>query len=156
MKFEYWFTPLAVIFLILVWLFLVPLGALSSSPSANKNDYKVIRVIDGDTVEIEVPSMPHGIPPRLSVRLKDVDTPEGEGRARCEQERVLAAQAKRYVEHSLMVARTLKITFDGWDKYGGRVLGYILLDGESLSQRLITVGLGVYYDGKGPKKNWCE
>jgi endonuclease YncB( thermonuclease family) len=67
----------------------------------------------------------------------------------------MAESAKSYVEQMIRVAKSIKLTFEGWDKYGGRVLGYIEVDGQNLADRLIAQGLAAPYTGQGPKKDWC-
>ena len=42
-----------------------------------------------------------------------------------------------------------------WDKYGGRVLGHVIIDGQSLSDMLIRAGLARPYHGEA-KSSWCE
>jgi endonuclease YncB( thermonuclease family) len=43
----------------------------------------------------------------------------------------------------------------GWDKFGGRVLGDIILDGQSLRASLITNGFAREYYGE-EKQSWCK
>ena len=42
-----------------------------------------------------------------------------------------------------------------WDKFGGRVLGDLLLDGQSLRQMLIANGYAREYFGEA-KQSWCN
>jgi endonuclease YncB( thermonuclease family) len=42
-----------------------------------------------------------------------------------------------------------------WDKYGGRVLGDVLLDGKSLRAELISQGFAREYYGEA-KQSWCN
>ena len=50
-----------------------------------------------------------------------------------------------------------KIQFDNlkWDKYGGRVLVDVYLDGKSYKDEIINAGLARPYDG-GAKESWCK
>ena len=43
----------------------------------------------------------------------------------------------------------------GWDKFGGRVLGDIVLDGQSLRGMLIQNGFAREYFGEA-KQSWCN
>ena len=43
----------------------------------------------------------------------------------------------------------------GWDKYGSRMLGYIIVDGEDLSSQLIKNGFAREYHGE-KKQSWCK
>ncbi len=56
-------------------------GIMSAPAMAEIYDYKVTRVIDGDTVEFEAPFLPAPLKPVLSLRVLGVDTPEKGGRA---------------------------------------------------------------------------
>jgi len=42
-----------------------------------------------------------------------------------------------------------------WDKFGGRVLGDVLIDGQSLTKMLIEKGYAREYYGDA-KESWCE
>jgi endonuclease YncB( thermonuclease family) len=55
------------------------------------------------------------------------------------------------------VAQSLerKYVLYAWDKYGGRVLGDIVLDGQSLRARLIEQGFAREYYGDA-KQSWCR
>jgi endonuclease YncB( thermonuclease family) len=117
--------------------------------------YKIIRVIDGDTVEIAVDFLPDPLPPKLSIRVLGIDTPEKAPRAQCEAEAKKAAEASAFTKSAVAVAQSVEIQIKSWDKYGGRVLGHVLLDGHSLSEMLIGAGLARPYKGEA-KTSWCE
>lgn len=131
-------------------------GALAvlAAPVAAEQ-YKIQRVIDGDTVEISVPWIPPPLPPKLSIRVLGVDTPEKAPRAQCEAEAKKAAEASAFTKSAVAVAQTVEIEIKTWDKYGGRVLGHVLLDGHSLSDMLIEAGLARPYTGEA-KTSWCN
>jgi endonuclease YncB( thermonuclease family) len=117
--------------------------------------YKINRVIDGDTVEIAVDFLPDPLPPKLSIRVLGIDTPEKAPRAQCEAEAKKAAEASAFTKSAVAVAQSVEIQIEKWDKYGGRVLGHVLLDGHSLSEMLIGAGLARPYKGEA-KTSWCE
>lgn len=117
--------------------------------------YKINRVIDGDTVEIAVGFLPDPLPPKLSVRVLGVDTPEKAPRAKCEAEAEKAKMASAFTKNAIATAREIDVQLKEWDKYGGRVLGYVFLDGHSLSDMLIEEGLARPYKGEA-KSSWCE
>jgi len=117
--------------------------------------YKINRVIDGDTVEIAVDFLPDPLPPKLSIRVLGIDTPEKAPRAQCEAEAKKAAEASAFTKSAVAVAQSVEIQIKSWDKYGGRVLGHVLLDGHSLSEMLIGAGLARPYKGEA-KTSWCE
>ena len=50
---------------------------------ANPYDFKITRVLDGDTVEFEAKFLPPPLKPVLRLRVLGVDTPEKGHRAKC-------------------------------------------------------------------------
>jgi micrococcal nuclease len=128
--------------------------AVLAAPVAAEQ-YKIQRVIDGDTVEIAVGFLPDPLPPKLSIRVLGIDTPEKAPRAQCEAEAKKAAEASAFTKGKVATAQSVEIEIKSWDKYGGRVLGHVLLDGHSLSDMLIEAGLARPYKGEA-KTSWCN
>jgi micrococcal nuclease len=136
------------------------IAALSCSVVfANPYSYKITRVIDGDTVEFQADFMPDPLPKKLSIRVLGVDTPEKGHRASCPQEAVAAEKASQFTKDSLNNAIKAKqpvlIEIQKHDKYGGRVLGDVLINGQKLSAMLIANGHARVYHGK-KKSSWCN
>ena len=117
--------------------------------------YPINRVIDGDTVEIAVGFLPAPLPPKLSIRVLGVDTPEKAPRAKCEAEADKAKLASAFTKEAVALATEIDVQIKTWDKYGGRVLGDVYLDGHSLAEMLIEAGLARPYKGEA-KSSWCE
>lgn len=130
-------------------------AALLFATPAVADSYKITRVIDGDTVEIAVGFLPEPLPPKLSIRILGVDTPEKAPRAKCVAEAEKAKLASAFTKNAIANAREIDVQLKEWDKYGGRVLGYVLLDGHSLTDMLIDEGLARPYKGEA-KSSWCE
>ena len=122
---------------------------------ANPYDYPITRIIDGDTVEFKVDFLPKEFKPYLSLRILGVDTPEKIPRAQCMEENMKSLNAKLFTEQEISNATKKQIIINSWDKYGGRVLGDVILDGVLLSKKLIDKGYAVPYNG-GTKKSWCH
>lgn len=118
-------------------------------------DFEVTRVIDGDTVAFHAPFLPEPLKPELSVRIFGVDTPEKSWRAECEKERELGEIASSFTTNALEKSDNVQIAIMSWDKYGGRVLGDIILDGQSLRRMLIEMGYARAYFGD-KKESWCD
>lgn len=127
---------------------------LSATP-AFSTPYEITRVIDGDTVEIAVDFLPKPLPPKLSIRVIGIDTPEKAPRAQCEAEAKKAVEATRFTKRAVAEATKTEVYLLKWDKYGGRVLGSVVFDGVSLSDSLISAGLARPYKGDA-KQSWCE
>lgn len=117
-------------------------------------DTTVIRVIDGDTVVFHAPFLPEPLKKELGLRVFGVDTPEKGYRAKCEHEANLGEMATAFTKQRIAQSTKRQIFLIGWDKFGGRVLGDIILDGRSLRQMLIQEGLAREYYGE-KKQSWC-
>ena len=132
-------------------------SASNAVKEVNVYSWKVIRIVDGDTLEIANQFLPKEL--KLFVRMKGVDTPEKAPRAKCEKENILAQKASNYTKNSIENAQKnrQKITFSEikWDKYGGRILSNVYLDGELYSKKIIDAGLARPYFGD-KKEPWCN
>jgi len=83
-----------------------------------------------------------------------VDTPEKGHRAACDKEAKAAIAASEFTKQAVKNAKTVQIELKSHDKYGGRVLGDVLLDGKRLSELLIEKGHARPYKGD-KKESWC-
>lgn len=121
----------------------------------NLYSYRVVKVIDGDTVEIDAPYLPVELKQTIKLRISGVDTPEKGSRAKCAEEREQADRATQFTQRVVGFSIKHQVTIEGWDKYGGRILGDLILDGKSLKNLLIASGYARPYDG-GKKASWCQ
>lgn len=121
----------------------------------NLYDWKIIKDVDGDTVEVEVDFLPIELGKRLSVRIYGVDTPEKGWRAQSDHERKMGEQASAFTKNLLQNAKDVKIRVISWDKYGGRLLGDVILDGKSLRQLLLENKYAREYYGD-KKQSWDD
>jgi len=124
-------------------------------PVGAVHDLKIIRVIDGDTVEFEAPFLPDPLAKKLSIRVWGVDTPEKSWRAKCDKEATMGAAASKFTTDLVKSASKTQIVIYEWDKFGGRVLGDVLINGNSLTKMLIEKGYAREYYGEA-KTSWCE
>ena len=141
--------------LLLVLLLLPTLAFAETKPEGVVYDLKILRVIDGDTVEFEAPFLPDPLAKKLSIRVWGVDTPEKSFRAKCDKEAAMGAEATQFTKDLVANAKTTQISIYEWDKFGGRVLGDVLIDGQSLTKLLIEKGYAREYYGDA-KESWCE
>jgi len=127
----------------------------AKTPEGVTYEAVILRVSDGDTVVISAPFLPPPLKQELAVRVFGVDTPEKGFRAQCPQEDQRGQAASAFTKN--LVAKSVKrqATLYGWDKFGGRVLGDILLDGQSLRAMLIQNGFAREYFGEA-KQSWCN
>lgn len=129
---------------------LLPLTA-----SANPYNWKVLRAVDGDTVEVEAKWLPPELGTKIKIRVLGVDTPEKAPRAKCEQEAAKALLASAFTKNFVKSGKVVEVNIKDWDKYGGRILGDIVVDGKSLKDQLILRGHARAYNG-GTKSSWCN
>lgn len=138
-------------------IFMAAVGGLGIYNQANvTSSYKIIDVTDGDTIVIEANFLPPELGHKLGLRVVGVDTPEKGGRAECEYEANLGEKASAFTQNKISTAKNIEINLVGWDKYGGRVIGEVIVDGESLSNLLIQNNLAYPYDGQSAKRSWCK
>lgn len=111
------------------------------------------RVIDGDTLEIEVEIWP-GLRLRTRLRLAGVNAPEARGPVTaCELDAGRAAKA--YTQQWIDArAGRLAVTRAGTDKYG-RLLGHLRAGSEDLATALIAAQHGRPYRGER-RQPWCR
>jgi endonuclease YncB( thermonuclease family) len=141
---------------IIITAFFLPLIVLAQrQPQGVTYDAKILRASDGDTVVISAPFLPLPLKPELAVRIYGVDTPEKGFRAKCEAENARGQSASTFTKHLIGNSTRNQVTLYGWDKFGGRVLGDIILDGKSLRSELIQNGFAREYYGDA-KQSWCN
>jgi endonuclease YncB( thermonuclease family) len=121
----------------------------------NIYDFPITRVIDGDTVAFQATFLPPPLKQELSIRVFGVDTPEKGHRAMCPSEAQRGEAASAFTKNAITKAQKRQVAIADWDKYGGRVLGDILLDGQSLRTMLIQNGFAREYYGEA-KTSWCN
>lgn len=118
-------------------------------------DVKLLRVSDGDTVVFQASFLPEPLKPELALRIYGVDTPEKGFRAKCESENIKGQLATGFTKQMVASAKSHQVALMDWDKFGGRVLGDLILDGKSLRQMLIANGHAREYYGEA-KQSWCN
>jgi endonuclease YncB( thermonuclease family) len=121
----------------------------------NIYDFPITRVIDGDTVAFQATFLPPPLKQELSIRVFGVDTPEKGFRAQCPSEDQRGQAASAFTKNAIAKAQKRQVAIADWDKYGGRVLGDIILDGQSLRTMLIQNGFAREYYGEA-KTSWCN
>lgn len=125
---------------------------------AEEYKWKVLRVIDGDTLEVQSTFLPPELG-NLKIRVYGIDTPEKYPRSQCAEENTMALKATEYTRKFVAnaQAKDTPIMFSDlhWDKYGGRVLARVNSGNKDLSEALINHGLARAYFGD-KKESWCS
>ncbi len=125
------------------------------TPQGVTYDAQILRVNDGDTVVIAAPFLPAPLKPELAVRVYGVDTPEKGFRAQCPSEDQRGQAATQFTKNAVATTQKHQVVLYGWDKFGGRVLGDLILNGVSLRTELIRNGFAREYFGEA-KQSWCK
>ena len=142
-------------FLFIMSFFVASSAFAQKQPQGVTYDAQIVRVNDGDTVVIAAPFLPAPLKQELAVRIYGVDTPEKGFRAKCASEDQRGQAATTFTKNAVNQSQKRQVVLYDWDKFGGRVLGDIILDGKSLRQGLIANGFAREYFGDA-KQSWCN
>jgi len=142
---------------LLALLLIVPVLAIAQPRQKPGVTYDAVitRVIDGDTVAFQADFLPAPLKKELSIRVFGVDTPEKGHRAACPSEAQRGEAATAFTKQLIAASQKRQVVLMDWDKYGGRVLGDVILNGVSLRQQLIANGFAREYYGEA-KTSWCN
>lgn len=143
------------LFTIVAALMLSTPALAQKTPAGVTYDAQIVRVTDGDTIVIVASFLPAPLKPELAVRIFGVDTPEKGFRGQCDSERQRGEQATIFTKDVIKATKNHQVVLYGWDKFGGRVLGDLILDGYSLRTLLIKNGFAREYYGDA-KQSWCN
>tara|TARA_B100000768_G_C11258029_1_gene367379 strand:- start:963 stop:1439 length:477 start_codon:yes stop_codon:yes gene_type:complete len=144
-----------IVIAILIVGFLIAQPSLAKEVKMEEYDFPITRIIDGDTVAFEANFLPDPLKKELSIRIYGVDTPEKSWRGKCDSEKALGEKASKFTTRLIAGADKIKVAIYKWDKFGGRVLGDVIIDGKSLRHALIDKGYAREYYGD-KKESWCE
>jgi endonuclease YncB( thermonuclease family) len=121
--------------------------AVSPGVSSGRPDCRLLRVIDGDTVDLDCPG--EGF---VRTRLLGFDTPETSSPG-CASELTLGTAATRALDRRIAASAEMRVDFRGADHYGRR-LARLSLDGTDVARPMIADGLARPYQG-GRRPSWC-
>ena len=110
--------------------------------------YKGQYCYDGDTCYITMNGM------KKKIRLLELDTPEI-SKPKCNAELEIGVKARDYLNDLIANASTIEFKTEYLEDYFGRVLSYLIIDGEDASSKIIENQLGVVYD-RNQKYDWCQ
>ena len=109
---------------------------------------KIVRVVDGDTVDVDIDLGFAVWLKKQRIRLFGVDTPES--RTRDAVEKKFGIMAKNFVKGRLLVGsmQVLRTRMDDSRGKFGRILGEFVMEDTTLNQLLIVTNNGVPYFGQ--------
>jgi micrococcal nuclease len=138
-------------FLVLLF-FALPSCSISKS-YGNFQGAIYVRNYDGDTITFDLPGLHPIIGEKISIRVNGIDTPEINGK--CEKEKYDAKQARELVADILGDAEQITLKNMERGKYF-RIAADVIVDGESLADMLVEMGMAISYIGGKKIFNWCE
>ena len=103
---------------------------------------------DGDTCYVTVDGKNN------KIRLLELDTPEI-SKPKCDEELELGLKARDYINNLIENASSIEFKTEYKEDYFGRILSYLIIDGEDVSAKLVSNNLGVVYD-RNNKNDWCQ
>ena len=110
----------------------------------------LLRVVDGDTFDVDIDLGFSVVLHKQRIRLKGIDT--WESRTRDLEEKKKGLEAKKFTKEMLSNCEEIVIDSYGKGKYG-RILADVWCDGLNLNEQLIRYGHAYHYDG-GKKKEF--
>jgi micrococcal nuclease len=116
----------------------------------------VIKVIDGDTIDVDIDLGMNTVRANERIRLAGIDTPES--RTTDKAEKALGLESKEYLKSKLKDAKFMVIKTelpDSTEKFG-RMLGWIYIDGDtvSINDHMINDGYAWAYMGETKVKDF--
>ena len=115
-------------------------------------EYRNRLCYDGDTCYVVAKTLPDNLK-NMSIRILGIDTPEIRGK--CLEEKSLALQGRAFANDMFKNADNIEFRNLKWDKYGGRILADVYIDGVSYKDKIIEAGLAREYYGN-KKIGWCD
>lgn len=148
--------------IIILSLFL-SLNFIAKENKSCTNDHQTFRcveylkVYDADSITVRIKNIHPlfgGGQKGIAIRVLGVDTPEIRGKTLCEK--LKAKEARDYVRSLLKKAKRIDVENVSRGKYF-RVVGNVIIDGKSLTSKLLAKGYAYPYYGRTKKKvDWCK
>ena len=113
---------------------------------------KVLRIVDGDTIDVDI-DLGFGVwIHKERIRLEGIDTPES--RTRDLEEKKFGLLSKEYVRSLLPVGSIVKLVCKSYDSKGkfGRILGEVWCFDTNVNQKMIEEHHAVEYHGQSKEE----
>jgi len=120
----------------------------SNTQELSLRKYKDKFCYDGDTCYVNFNGE------KKKIRLLELDTPEI-SKPKCKAELELGLKARDYLNDLINNSNSIEFKTDYELDYFGRILAYLIIDGENVSAKIVENNLGVVYK-KNNKKDWCS
>lgn len=124
------------------------LMALSIAARSASAEWRVVRVVDGDTLVAARGARVE------TVRIDRIDTPEHGPRALCDLERRRAELAAAALARLAPPGGVVDLPGERRDRHR-RLLSDVIAGGVSVGPELVRQGHAQWWNGKWPKPDWC-
>jgi len=135
---------------LLTMVFVAGLLYTLSAQAFGPYDARLVRVVDGDTVELDMDVYPD-ITIRTHLRINGINSPELRG-SLCEK---TAGQNAREYARKILAGAYLRVVNVRHGKFAGRMVGDLWVNDRSFAEIMIETGHAVAYDG-GKREKWCK
>lgn len=133
-----------------VALWLVPCNSVAKTYSA-----VVVRVVDGDTVDVRVKAWANTPFEVMGLRVNGIDTPESMAQfAHCPKELALGLAAKAFAKTLTKPGDRIRFVYLGHDKYFRIDATVYVPPRRSWANIMLRNGMARVYSG-GAKSDWC-
>lgn len=112
----------------------------------------VVKVVDGDTIKVSLDGPMPALFRLQSVRLLGCDTPEKHDKR--PEVAALARMATAFTADLVREGETIALRDVRFDKYGGRLLAHVAVNGQDLCAALVTNDPPLAKPYTGGRKEW--
>lgn len=131
------------VLVLLTCLLVSPTAAMAQETNYGDMEAVVVRVVDGDTIIVDIPDLPPVIGKNIGIRISGCDTPELHDKH--PEKRARAQQAKSFVT-TLLQGKKVRLKDVKRGKYF-RLIADVIIQQISLSTLLIDEGYAKPYSG---------
>lgn len=124
----------------------------SASEYGDFENVEYVKNYDGDTITVNIDGIHPLIGLSIGIRVRGIDTPEL--KSDCPNEKILAFEAKLFIEKLFKKGKVITLKNVDRDKYF-RILADVYVDNINIADELIKNKMAVKYDG-GTKTDWCK
>lgn len=140
---------------VLIAFLLVIISASTLAADRYWKDIPFTGVVDGDTIQTKIATLPYPLY-NVKIRILGIDTPEKGYLAKCEREKQLGVEATAKLTELIGTSSVITLKNFKYDKYGGRLVSEVIVNGINLGQKMLEHGYARVYSGTGPKPDWCQ
>ncbi len=140
---------------LLFWIFSFEMASAGAAAAKNY-DAIVVKVIDGDTLEVRI-KLWKDLEKTTRLRIRGIDAPELKGK--CAHEKSLAKKSRRHLKHLLGIKKKKdrpKVSLHNVrpGKYHREISDLFTQGGQNVGDEMISAGFARPYQ-RGKRASWC-